>query len=73
MRRKEGMSGREEKGISTVTNLWNADNRGREMERSTAKERDGKDRGSFNITGMTAMIFWQQWKHWGREAKQGWQ
>lgn len=42
MRREEEMSGREEKGISTVTNLWNADNRGREMERNTAKEREGR-------------------------------
>lgn len=38
MRREEEMSGREEKGISTVTNLWNADIRGGEMERNTAKE-----------------------------------
>lgn len=45
MRREEEMSGREEKGISTVTNLWNADNRGREIERNTAKEGGGKGGG----------------------------
>lgn len=45
MRREEEMSGREEKGISTVTNLWNADNRGREIERNTAKEGEGRGGG----------------------------
>lgn len=42
-RRSEGgMSGGEERGLSRVTNLWNADSRGGERERNRGEQREGR-------------------------------
>lgn len=63
-RRKEGMSGGEERNLSKVTNLRNADSRGGGTERNMGKLREGKRGSGVNLDhGMTVMTFWQEWKH----------
>lgn len=55
--REGGMWGGEERGLSRVTNLWNADSRGGEWERNMGRQREGKKGEKLIWT----REFWQWW------------